>query len=327
MWINWARCAGVLGSALLIGSVACSTQQSPTSTRTAALAADAIALPAIDASVPEEAAGLHNLVTFHEGFVSGGVPDPDAGFETLSRMGVKTIISVDGAVPEVARAKSLGMRYIHLPIGYSGFDEHRKLELVRATRDAIQDGPVYIHCHHGKHRSAGAAATVAVSLGWMTVEEGVARMKVSGTSPSYTGLYACAREAVVLKASEIESVPAEFPEVSKPSNFVHGMLEIDEVYDHLKAIQKAGWTVPKNHPDIVPVAEAGRLADLYRVLREDRFATERPADFSMRMQHAQEVSQQLEDGLAAASPDPVQLTAQFSLVAASCKDCHAAYRD
>src|SRR5262249_27875258 len=141
--------------------------------------------------------GIHNAVTYHDGFVSGSVPEGDAGFDTLAAMGVKTIISVDGAEPEVDKARARGIRYIHLPIGYNGFDEQRRLHLSRATRDAMADGPVYIHCHHGKHRSAGAAATIAESLGWLTPQEGVARMKVSGTSPDYKGLYACALSATV----------------------------------------------------------------------------------------------------------------------------------
>lgn len=55
---------------------------------------------------------------------------------------------------------------IHLPIGYNGFDENRRLELVRATRDAIQEGPVYIHCHHGKHTACGCRGGERRSPGW-----------------------------------------------------------------------------------------------------------------------------------------------------------------
>jgi hypothetical protein len=98
----------------------------------------------------------------------------------------------------VEKAKARGIRYIHLPIGYNGFDEQRKLQLVRATRDAMVQGPVYIHCHHGKHRSAGAAATIAASLGWLSPAESVDRMHVSGTAANYTGLYACASSATIL---------------------------------------------------------------------------------------------------------------------------------
>ena len=242
-------------------------------------------------------------------------------------MGVKTIISVDGAEPEVARAASRGMRYIHLPIGYNGFDDARKLELVRATRDAIAQGPVYIHCHHGKHRSAGAAAAVAVSLGWSNPHSAVQRMKVSGTAANYAGLYACATRATILSAAAINAVPANFPSVSRPSGMVQGMVEIDEIVEHLKAIEHAGWRPPSDHPDLVPAAEAGRLADILRVLAESDHTVQHPPDFMGLMLESNRRAQALEDLLLTSKSEPAQLSAAFASVTASCKDCHSKHRD
>lgn len=286
-----------------------------------------VPLPTMADQQPLDYPGIHNAVAFHPGFVSGSVPEGEAGFDTLRAMGVKTIISVDGAEPDVAMAKARGMKYIHLPISYNGFSDERKLQLVRATRDSMQDGPVYIHCHHGKHRSAGAAATVAASLGWETPDEGVSRMKVSGTSPNYKGLYACASGASVLGSAVVDAVPTSFPSVWKPSGYVKGMVEIDHVFEHLKDIEKAGWTTPKDHPDLVPVAEAGRLADLYRVLHADEYVKRKPSELATMMQDADVKAQALEDMLVAGEKDIAKLSAQFKLVAASCKDCHVKYRD
>lgn len=316
----------VLPAAVLTAIAACSgpgPQAGSGSSHTIA----PVPLPSPTDPEPRDYPGLHNAVAFHEGFVSGSVPEGDEGFDTLKAMGIKTIISVDGAEPDVERARARGMRYIHLPIGYNGFDEQRKLQLVRAARDAMKEGPVYIHCHHGKHRSAGAAATIAASLGWRSPEYGVSRMKVSGTAPNYRGLYTCASEARVLHAALIDSVPADFPSVWKPSGYVKGMIEIDEVFEHLKAIEKAGWTTPKNHPDLVPVAEAGRLADLYRVLAATDYVKAKPSELADLMEESRARAQGLEDLLAEDQPDTAKLSAQFKLVAASCKDCHAKFRD
>ncbi|MBS0187034.1 MAG: cytochrome c [Planctomycetes bacterium] len=313
---------------LAAGVLTASCQSSPRDSTTAAPpVAPPIPLPAPSETKPRDYPGIHNAVAYHENFVSGSAPDGDTGFDTLQHMGVKTIISVDGAVPEVDKAKARGMRYIHLPIGYNGFDEQRKLELVRATSDAMTQGPVYIHCHHGKHRSAGAAACIAASLGWETAPEAVERMKVSGTAPNYTGLYAAASSATMIDATALERLPAHFPEVSKPTGFVQGMIEIDEVTEHLKAIEKSGWQPPPDHPDLVPVAEAGRLADLFRQLRALDAAKRRPPDFDAMMQESNRHAQALEDMLASADRDNAKLSATFKLVAASCKDCHAGYRD
>src|SRR5947209_839442 len=65
-----------------------------------------------------EAPGLHNVFRLTDKLYSGSSPDGDEGFASLQRLGVKTVISVDGARPDVERAHQFGMRYIHLPIGY-----------------------------------------------------------------------------------------------------------------------------------------------------------------------------------------------------------------
>jgi protein tyrosine phosphatase (PTP) superfamily phosphohydrolase (DUF442 family) len=290
--------------------------------------APAAAIPSVSDTVPRDYPGLHNAVAYHDGLVSGSVPEGDAGFDTLRAMGVKTIISVDGAEPDVERARARGIRYIHLPIGYDGFDEDRALQLARATRDALDEGPVYMHCHHGKHRSAAAAAVTAANLGLETPERGIERMKVSGTAPNYKGLYACAASARALDADVIDAVPADFPSAWKPTGFVKGMIEIDEAFEHLRTIEKAGWVTPADHPDLVPAAEAGRLVDLHRVLAESDYAKRRPTEFTAFMAEGTARAQALEDLLAAAgAPDVAQLGDRFALVAASCKACHAKYRD
>lgn len=284
-------------------------------------------LPALNDDKPRDLPGLHNIVAYHEGFYSGGVPEDEAAFALLKAMGIKTIISVDGAEPDVAAAKALGIRYIHLPIGYNGFDEQRKLELARATRDAMQSGPVYLHCHHGKHRSAGAAGAIAATLGWMTPQEAVERMKVSGTAPNYKGLYTCAATSTELDPKVIDAVPADFPEVSHPASFVKAMVEIDEINDHLKLIEKAGWSVPKDHPDLVPAAEAGRMADLFRISAESTKSKSKPADFSAALKQDSDRITALEAMLIAQEKDANKLSNTFKQIQASCKDCHAKYRD
>jgi hypothetical protein len=289
-----------------------------------------IEAPPLSHVKPIDYHGLHNIVAFYHNFWSGGVPEGEAGFDALAAMGVKTIISVDGAEPDVDMARARGMRYIHLPIGYNGFDEKRRLELVRASRDAMLQGPVYLHCHHGKHRSAGAAGAVVASLGWLTPDEAVERMKVSGTAPDYKGLYACTANSAVIDARVIDAVPADFPEVSKPATFVKSMVEIDVINDRLKLIEKAGWTVPADHPDLVPAAEAGRMADLFRLALESDKARGNPEDFAAALKDDAARITALEDMLVtggAGGKDTKKLSDVFKMVQTSCKDCHVKYRD
>jgi protein tyrosine phosphatase (PTP) superfamily phosphohydrolase (DUF442 family) len=286
-----------------------------------------VALPAVADPAPRDYPGIHNAVAYHDGFVSGGVPEGEAGFDTLCAMGVRTVISVDGSEPEAALARARGMRSVHLPIGYDGFDAARRMQLVRAVRDAMRDGPVYLHCHHGKHRSAGAAATVAVALGWLSPDASVARMKVSGTAPGYRGLYACAAQSVPEAQAAIDAVPADFPEVTPPAGFVRAMVEADVALDHLRAIERAGWAPPADHPDLEPAAEAGRLADLLRVHVDGDRARAKPAGFGATLAANAADAQRLEDMLVADPRDAAMLGAQLARIQAGCKDCHAKWRD
>jgi protein tyrosine phosphatase (PTP) superfamily phosphohydrolase (DUF442 family) len=294
--------------------------------------------PSMSDGVAKDLEGLHNVVAYHEGFWSGGVPEGKAGFEQLRSMGVKTIISVDGAVPDLELAKSMGMRYVHLPIGYDGFDDARKAELVRAVRDLPK--PSYLHCHHGKHRSAGAAAAVAVSLGWMTNEQAAARMKVSGTAAGYKGLWSCTAKAAPMAAAVIDAASASFPEVTRPESFVASMVAIDEAFDRLKLAEKAGWKAPADHPDLAPIADAGKLADLFRLVDEAslrKCSPEGADELKSWMARSATAAAQLEAALERAgktAPDGTEAasqraaaTALMAGLAADCKACHAKYRD
>ena len=289
-------------------------------------------MPKVADTDPVDAAGLHNVVAFAPDLLSGSAPEGDAGFDVLKSWGVRTIISVDGSVPDIERAKARGMRYVHLPIGYHGFDDARKLELARASRDLPR--PIYVHCHHGKHRSAGAAGTIAVTLGWATPDGAVARMKVAGTAPAYEGLYRCTAGASKVTDALLDAARAEFPEVSKPKGFVRGMVEIDVAWDNLKAVQRAGWIAPADHPDLAPAAEAGRLADTLRLLIDDARVKDMPEEFRTLLARNAAEAQSLEDLLAkgtpTATPSPEiaeRLNAIATSIAATCKACHNAYRD
>ena len=113
----------------------------------------AIAAFANGVAEPTPAAALHNVFRLEARVYSGSSPYSEAAFRELAKLGVRTIISVDGAMPAVELA-----RYVHLPIGYDAVPPSRAAELVKAAQGS--DGPLYVHCHHGKHRGPAAAATV-----------------------------------------------------------------------------------------------------------------------------------------------------------------------
>lgn len=286
---------------------------------------DALKLPELSATAPANYPGLHNVVAYHDGFLSGSVPEGDEGFESLRRMGIRTVISVDGALPDVALAKAHGLRYVHLPIGYNGMSSDRTLEIARAVHDLPH--PLYLHCHHGKHRSAGAAGAAAVTLGYATPEQATVRMKVSGTAENYKGLYQCVSVAKIADAATLARADATFPEIAKTPSFVQAMVEIDEDFDGLKAIEKAGWRVPQDHQDLVPVTVAAKLENLFRQLESDPSAASRPQGFRDMLGASRANAQHIEDELAKPAPSLDVLAREFKALTQDCKQCHAKFRD
>jgi hypothetical protein len=51
-----------------------------------------------------EAPGLHNVHRITDTRFSGSSPEGDEGFRSLQKLGVKTVLSVDGARPDVELA-------------------------------------------------------------------------------------------------------------------------------------------------------------------------------------------------------------------------------
>ncbi|MFT3787287.1 MAG: hypothetical protein QM770_14140 [Tepidisphaeraceae bacterium] len=314
-------CTLTLGGFSCVGPRPSTTQSGSAQSQHVEVRTNALTLAATQ---PTTMPGLHQLVAYGPTLLCGAVPEGDEGFASLAALGVKTIISVDGAQPDAERARKYGLRYVHLPIGYDGMDHERALEIARAVNDL--PGPTYIHCHHGKHRSAGAAASTAVMLGFLDREAALARMKISGTAPAYPGLFKCATDAERVGSSDLKSVNTTFPEHAKTSGVVQAMVQIDETFDRLKAIEKAGWKTPTDHPDLVPAAEAGKLADSYRVLAADPELAGHPKEMVDWMNVEAANAAALEAGIVAAAPN-AELSSQIKRVAQSCTDCHAKYRN
>lgn len=274
--------------------------------------------PAPPPSIPTEHAGLHNVFRASAGVYSGSQPHGQAGFDSLRRLGVRTILSVDGGTPEVDLAR--GMKYVHVPVKYAGIEEEEARAIAAAIRDL--PGPIYVHCHHGLHRGPTAVALALVMLGRMTPEEGERFQRLAGTAESYEGLYACVREGEPVQPSSLDGLASRLPESSRPIGPAAAMVVIDEAYTNLKDCDKNGWKPPADHPDISPLAEASRLADLFRdfAKRSDG----EPAEYVSLARRSAAQADALEKAIADSAPDR---SAKLKDLGATCKACHTAFRD
>ena len=267
--------------------------------------------------------GLHNVFKISDKLYSGSSPDGDDGFRGLQRLGVRTIISVDGARPDVEKARLHGLRYVHLPIGYDGIPRDQALRIAKAVRDL--PGPVYLHCHHGKHRGPTAAAVAQYCLDETSgVEAALSVMRRAGTDTHYTGLYAAPKEIRRPAPEELDRIPSDFPEVGKASSLTALMVGIDERWDRLKAVRAADWRVPSNHADIDLPHEALQLREQFR--EAGRLPKMGP-EWERLLREAEAAATDLETALRAPSVDRATAEQRFNRVNATCKLCHERFRD
>lgn len=260
------------------------------------------------------AAGLPNLHRLSKRLYSGGQPEGRTGFRSLAALGIRTVITVDGAEPDIASASQAGLRYVHLPIGYDGIPRNRQIELYAAVHDL--PGPIYIHCHHGLHRGPAAAVAVCQMDGGLSAETATDLLKELGTAAKYAGLYRDVQAATPPGVQEMQSVDASrLPQTVAVPPLTHQMVELDHAF--------AAWTIQVSKIESwTPAlqAEATQLAEL--LIESGRTSGGSPSE---------ELRTQLRnDGewlmRAADHPEesPAQLTKAIKL---RCDTCHARFRD
>ena len=274
--------------------------------------------------MPVEAGELHNVYRLSGRILSGSGPETDADFATLRSLGVQTILSVDGATPIVKLAEKHGLRYVHVPVGYDGIPADKAYLMAKAVRDL--PGPVYVHCHHGKHRGPTAAAAVRLCLDPdFTPEAAEDWLRQAGTDPRYRGLVGLPWALRRPTAAELDRLPAEFPSVAKVADLTRLMVEVDARWDRLKAVQGAGWVVPKAHPDVDPPHEALLLRELYREAGRLPETGKHGDEFRRWLGEAESLAGELEESLRKKHLDGAKLA--FDRSRALCTRCHEKYRD
>lgn len=270
-------------------------------------------------------ANLHNAHVVTSKIISGAQPEGPESFKALKALGVKTIISVDGATPDVDMAKAYGMKYVHIPVTYGTITGEQSMQLAKAFKDL--DGPIYVHCHHGKHRSAAAVAVACVMSGELKPEQAESVLKTFGTGANYTGLWKVARDARPVDPKAIADLKAQFPEAVKPTGIQDAMVAIDHHTDNLKAVQSSGWRAPADHPDLDPAHEAVQLQEHLREMSRTDAVRAKPEKFRTMLTESEQASTALQALLAVKPVVSATADATFKRVTASCTSCHAAYRD
>ena len=273
-------------------------------------------------------AGIENLFKVSDKIYSGSSPESEHAFAELKKLGIKTIISVDGAKPDIATAKKFGLRYVHLPFGYDGVPTNRALALIKAARELPK--PIYVHCHHGLHRGPAGAAIICEGTENWTPHQALDWLKQAGTSTNYTGLYKSVENFRAPSAEELKKLPHYFPEKIEVSPLVDAMVEIDNRFDNLTLIKKAGYQSP-SAPDLNPAHEALLLEELFRELNRSA-ETRKNKDFQSKMVVAEKSAGEFRSAMESkakqlSEADKTELSAAFDKVMNSCATCHKAHRN
>lgn len=280
------------------------------------------ATPPSDAPLPVTLTNVHEL---SPRISSGSGPAMQEDFAQLAESGIKTIVSVDGAKPHVELAAQHGLRYVHIPIGYDGLSRDAQLMLTRVARES--EGPIYVHCHHGKHRGPAAAAIVCMAEGSADHARSVEILKLAGTSEKYRGLW---RDVAGFTPPAPDETLPELVEVAQVSDLVHAMSQIDFAFDNLAVLQAHRWQSPQAHPDITAAGEFTLLVEGFR--ESERFATgdDHPPAMNQRA-----MKQQLGESLdfarraetAAAQKNYSLAESLLTQLRTRCATCHEQYRN
>ena len=249
----------------------------------------------------------------------GGEPNGSDAFAVLKGQGIKTIVSVDGATPNVELARQYGMQYVHIPIGYDGIDSQATLSLVRVARAFKR--PIYLHCHHGQHRGPAAAAVLCIADGALTNEAAQIFMQQAGTSRDYAGLW---RDVAQFRPPSDDVDLPELVEVAPVGDMAATMAKINRAFDRLKSSREMGWSIPEGDPDLVPAQLALIMREWFHELGRQPL-TGQHEGMKTGLQRAEDLVADLEAALHGDEVDKASDALQQ--LKQACVDCHTSFRN
>ena len=273
--------------------------------------------------------GVALVFALGEHIISGSEPGGEEAFAKLQELGVKTVLSVDGKVPDAELAAKYGMSYVHVPIQYKGIPTDQLTRIAKTFREKA--GPFYVHCFHGMHRGPAASEVGRLVLDGLPRENAIAEMRQwCGVSEKYVGLYHVVAAGEMPSIEQTEALDWDFPNAHPFEGFRSGMVEMTRVNDNVKYLSRHGWRPTESHPDLDAVNEAAKLAGhLEQCAQLEEVATQ-PEDFRRWMRESVDGSNQLREALervARGEDDATAANAAFEAVQNACLDCHAAYRN
>lgn len=269
-----------------------------------------------------EPAGLHHHHRWSPRIGQGAEPHGEVAFANLRALGYDTVLSVDGARPDVDAAERHGLRYVHVPIGYDGIEEGQALQIVKAVQESRTG--TYVHCHHGRHRGPAGAMVARIALDGISNEEAVEELKVSGCSPKYAGLY---RDVEAFRKPTVEALATvtELHSFVAPEGLVAAMADVSRRMENMKMVREAAWQVPPSNPDVSPTHEATLVWEGLREMQRLDEAQGYGDDFLGLLAGSEAQARQMEAALLEHAAERAE--AAYNGLLETCNTCHTKYRN
>lgn len=288
--------------------------------------ANRITLPKVK---PEEAPGLHNIFKLSKNIISGSEPHGEEAIKKISEMGVKTILSVDGKVPDAELAAKYGMKYVHVPIQYKGITDEELTQISKTFRE--QQGPFFVHCFHGKHRGPAAAEIGRLVLDGIPRGEAIAEMRQwCGTAASYEGLYKTIAVGSIPSEGQTRSYDWNFPSAQPLTGIGQAMTIISRADDNLKDLSKHQWQAYAEHPDADALNEAIKLASALERANQLVEVAKQPENYRKWMADSATQSVTLRDtlkNLREGKAKTEDVDNAYKALSKTCSACHDSYRN
>lgn len=138
-------------------------------------AAGKLLSPHPDARLPAEARvsehlyglpGLENVGRVAPDIFRGAQP-AKSGYETLKKMGVRTVINLRTSLSERNQVESAGMRSIEIPLSTFNNGDKEKVDRIVALMSDPANRPLFVHCRQGRDRTGIVVAAYRMKVqGW-----------------------------------------------------------------------------------------------------------------------------------------------------------------
>jgi tyrosine-protein phosphatase SIW14 len=121
---------------------------------------------------------IKNFGKVNDHIYRGGQPEGD-NYRQLVALGVKTIVDLrsDSESSAKATAENAGLRYVNLPLAPKGYPEAEAAERFLAVVNEQENGPFYVHCAGGRHRTGAMLAVYRMEVDKWDIERTYQEMK------------------------------------------------------------------------------------------------------------------------------------------------------